>query len=348
MAVTGPSGTVIVAGFPVAGFALQVSQSFDELRRSSNMAKMFYSAEEAAEKLGVSVDEVKELASTGKLQQFRDRDKLMFKREAVDALAGNSGTGTGTGADLEDVLDMAKKESAGDNSGSSDAIRISDQTVAGPDDDDKKKTGVSVFDADEVGEADPSAPTRMTTMHEESDTDLMIESVGSGSGLLDLTRESDDTSLGAELLDEIYPTTESSPAQDEDGRSGSSPGGSSPGSSGGGTAVFDSAINAEPSTSGLDNLAAGAMETPNFVSMGTVQELYDPVSSGLTIGALLAAVSFLGVGVVVAYGAVTGIPSVPQVMLANPNSMYGAIGGMLVVAIVFSGIGYGWGKLKGG
>ena len=34
---------------------------------------------------------------------------------------------------------------------------------------------------------------------------LSLESVGSGSGLLDLTRESDDTSLGAELLDEIYP-----------------------------------------------------------------------------------------------------------------------------------------------
>jgi hypothetical protein len=33
-----------------------------------------------------------------------------------------------------------------------------------------------------------------------------LEGVGSGgSGLLDLTRESDDTSLGAELLDEIYP-----------------------------------------------------------------------------------------------------------------------------------------------
>jgi hypothetical protein len=32
-----------------------------------------------------------------------------------------------------------------------------------------------------------------------------LEGTGSGSGLLDLTRESDDTSLGAELLDEITP-----------------------------------------------------------------------------------------------------------------------------------------------
>jgi hypothetical protein len=34
-------------------------------------------------------------------------------------------------------------------------------------------------------------------------SDLNLEGVGSGSGLLDLTRESDDTSLGAEILDEI-------------------------------------------------------------------------------------------------------------------------------------------------
>ena len=36
------------------------------------------------------------------------------------------------------------------------------------------------------------------------DEDLSLEAVGSGSGLLDLTRESDDTSLGAELLEEVY------------------------------------------------------------------------------------------------------------------------------------------------
>ena len=36
------------------------------------------------------------------------------------------------------------------------------------------------------------------------DEELCLESVGSGSGLLDLTREPDDTSLGAELLDEVW------------------------------------------------------------------------------------------------------------------------------------------------
>ena len=54
------------------------------------MAKMFYTLEETAEKLGLSDEQVKGLASEGKLQQFRDRDKLMFKREQVDLLAGDA------------------------------------------------------------------------------------------------------------------------------------------------------------------------------------------------------------------------------------------------------------------
>ena len=52
----------------------------------------------------------------------------------------------------------------------------------------------------EGGEDDDSAETRVA---EALDEELSLESVGSGSGLLDLTRESDDTSLGAELLDEV-------------------------------------------------------------------------------------------------------------------------------------------------
>src|SRR5690606_27723228 len=67
-------------------------------------------------------------------------------------------------------------------------------------------TGISVFDADEIGDADPMAQTQITSSFVSDDDELSLESVGSGSGLLDLTRESDDTSLGAvELLEDIAP-----------------------------------------------------------------------------------------------------------------------------------------------
>ncbi|MDG2292429.1 MAG: TerB family tellurite resistance protein, partial [Phycisphaerales bacterium] len=51
-------------------------------------------------------------------------------------------------------------------------------------------------DAGQIGQSEPRAV--------QSEDDLTLESVGSGSELIDLTRESDDTSLGAELLEEIY------------------------------------------------------------------------------------------------------------------------------------------------
>ena len=60
-------------------------------------------------------------------------------------------------------------------------------------------TGVTVFGADEVDRADPGAQTAISPSITDS---ANLESVGSGSGLLDLTRESDDTSLGALALDQ--------------------------------------------------------------------------------------------------------------------------------------------------
>lgn len=59
----------------------------DCLRSIPRMAKMFYTIEETANKLGVAESRVRWLAENGHLQQFRDRDALMFKREQVDAVA---------------------------------------------------------------------------------------------------------------------------------------------------------------------------------------------------------------------------------------------------------------------
>ncbi|MBX3396921.1 MAG: hypothetical protein KF841_16320 [Phycisphaerae bacterium] len=63
------------------------------------------------------------------------------------------------------------------------------------------RPGISVFDEEELGvPSDPMGETQISSGAGDFD------SVGSGSGLLDLTQESDDTSLGAELLDVISPT----------------------------------------------------------------------------------------------------------------------------------------------
>lgn len=50
------------------------------------MAGMFYSLKEAAQRLGIGEDQVKQLAKDGKLREFRDGSNLLFKIEEVNAL----------------------------------------------------------------------------------------------------------------------------------------------------------------------------------------------------------------------------------------------------------------------
>jgi len=64
------------------------------------MAGMFYSLEEAAKKLGKTEEEVKLLATEGKLREFRDGSVVMFKIDEVDALVAESGLEAGAEEDL--------------------------------------------------------------------------------------------------------------------------------------------------------------------------------------------------------------------------------------------------------
>jgi hypothetical protein len=157
------------------------------------MAKLFYTLEEAAAKLKKSEADVKALVSSGQLQEFRDRDKLMFKVDQVNLLAGGDDDSS---ASASGVIPLAESGELGTISLASDSG--SGMNLESP----KEQTGISIFDADQTEEADPSAVTQVT---ESAPTELSLETVGSGSGLLDLTREADDTSLGQDLLEEVAP-----------------------------------------------------------------------------------------------------------------------------------------------
>lgn len=80
---------------------------------------------------------------------------------------------------------------------------VDKETVEGMRKDDTVITnvGISVFDDDdlEIASADPAAKTIATG----SGAHLGLDGSAAGSGLLDLTRESDDTSLGADVLEDI-------------------------------------------------------------------------------------------------------------------------------------------------
>ena len=226
------------------------------------MAKMFYTLEEAKAALSKNEEEIKQYAREGRLREFRDGPRLMFKADQVEQLKSELGgadqvdlgvsdsggliglvdtTGaSGTSITLSDTehggqaAGAAKKEdtalaadlglsgsaagipSPGRGSGSglmsSGSGLMSSGSGLAPASSGSglgsgghgSRSGINVLGTEEVG-VDPSAQTAITSGVREQ---IDLASVGSGSGLLDLTRESDDTSLGA-VLDEINPNASS-------------------------------------------------------------------------------------------------------------------------------------------
>ncbi len=152
------------------------------------MGKMYYTEEEAAGRLGVGAEQLSTYVRDAKLRVFQDGPKRMFRVDEVDALAGEGEEGEVELAPVEeDAVSLAEAEI----------------TVEQPKEDTViTAEGISIFDDEdlEIEAADPMAKTQIAPSIEDQ---ISLEGVGSGSGLLDLTRESDDTSLGAEVLDHI-------------------------------------------------------------------------------------------------------------------------------------------------
>jgi hypothetical protein len=191
------------------------------------MAKMFYTMEETQATLGRNEEDIKQLTREGRLREYRDGARLMYKADQVEALKGElgaGGTAAGGGIDLAGSesgapIGLVDSRSGGSGSviGLADSVAKDDTALAAdlggsaagvpsPGRGGSRSgtgTGVTVFGLDDNERADPSAQTAISPGA--SSDQINLEQVGSGSGLLDLTRESDDTSLGAELLDEIQP-----------------------------------------------------------------------------------------------------------------------------------------------
>ncbi len=252
------------------------------------MAGMFYSLEEVVEQLSITAEQVTQLVKDGKLKEFRDGDKVLFKVEQVQQLAAESEEvvelavdeeelipleaaddedlaplasdddedlviddvlspatadeeGQASSADVDDLdleelnLDISSEGSSiellldetMENTGDLDVLSEDTAPVApsvsgiGDDidlaelsgaDTNVGTTGINVL-ADTDDEYKLTSDTKSETAAFEADStgigslddDLNMDSIGSGSGLLDLSLQADDTSLGA-VLDDILPT----------------------------------------------------------------------------------------------------------------------------------------------
>ena len=87
------------------------------------MAKLFYTLEEAAQKLHKSQDEIMSMARAGQLQELRDKDQVLFRRSAIDQIAGDGDMGSDINLD---GLDLS---SAGSSMGAMDELRLDDSSV---------------------------------------------------------------------------------------------------------------------------------------------------------------------------------------------------------------------------
>ncbi|MCD6364712.1 MAG: hypothetical protein J7M14_02430 [Planctomycetes bacterium] len=143
------------------------------------MSKMYYSEEEAAAKLGVTIEGLADFIREGSLRLFKDGERNMYMASEVDALAPQEEVAEFELAPAEEPTEAAEAPSQGEPALTSE--------------------GISIFDDEdlEIESADPMAKTQVAPSIDEQ-----IAPDSGGSGLLDLTQESDDTSLGA-VIDHI-------------------------------------------------------------------------------------------------------------------------------------------------
>ncbi|MGE0480922.1 MAG: helix-turn-helix domain-containing protein [Phycisphaerae bacterium] len=275
------------------------------------MAKPFYTMEEVCSALGKDADAIKKMVRDGALREFRDAGKVFFKAEDVDKLTkpGGGASSDTAGITLEPVED--ELPTIADSGGTSiiGLEAVDDRGGKKKDDTSVPAGGIGVFEDEEVElDADPMAKTQITTGASDA---VSLEGTGSGSGLLDLTREADDTSLGAELLDEIYPGEEEAAAPPPR------------------AAAPVAAAAAEPEIE--EETEAGEVVTPVYVTVG------DP-SEGLFSGLMISSLVVLAIAGTVVAGVLQGfMPSYARLLSSNFLLF---VGGVLLLAIIITLIGW--------
>jgi excisionase family DNA binding protein len=186
------------------------------------MAGMFYSIQEVSEKLGKTEDEVRQLVKNGRLREFRDGPNLLFKVDEVHALMSDTSAmgltkegkkpkePKGEG-EAEEILLAPEAETP---EKTAEEIQLTDADtqiveegikVLGETDTDTAPALAETGDETFKGLGDATASPAKESSLEEIEKDVSLDTFGSGSGLLDLSLQADDTSLGG-ILDEIYTT----------------------------------------------------------------------------------------------------------------------------------------------
>ncbi len=295
----------------------------------------FYNIQQAAAKLKKSEDEVRKLVRDGQLREFRDAKGPAYKSDEVDAMAAHMddteiglmdskvGAPAVEPAPKPAPAKPAPPKPAAPAAGKSDSSVFSLESGAA--ESDAGKTDVfSLEPAGESGEekkggsgsgssisllddlenitipADPMAETVVSSGEG-------IEAAAGGSGLMDLARESDDTSLGAELYDE--------PAEAE----------AAP-------AAADSGATPAPAAE-----AVAAAPAEYYVAPARTYEVVDPMAPAFIAMSAVGLVAILVTGMAVAAAAMGTWPSVLNLLYSN---VLFYVGGVVLAAGLAFGIAF--------
>jgi len=339
------------------------------------MAGMFYTLQQAAEKLNMTEQQVEQLVAQGKLREFRDGANVHLKIAEVDAFIAETPAPTPPQeappaqplaapatpsqqaptappkqspddtdiALFDEGAEEAKPEAKLDDfsldSGSGSDISLGAGSGSGDIAADEDGINVLGESGSDVMSADDSlsetaAGTGEASLQEIED-DVNLDTFGSGSGLLDLSLQADDTSLGG-ILDEIY-TSES---EQETGES----------------SALDFGGGDEPALPDDEALAEGEPEIA-MVPMGPaiMEAAPDTMSNAMGIVLVLPLILIVYTAIVSVAGQKGVMPSVLDKLQAigSPygiNIIWYVMGGVAVVCgLILAGaamVGGGTGKAK--
>ena len=269
------------------------------------MAKMFYTTDEVKTMFGLNDDALRDLVKQGKLRELLDGSRRVFKADQVDALASQ-------------LSPKRPAASSAESDASGFALEMADSTAPGA-------SGSRPANADTAlgGQAPDQSQIGLTDTHPagkgasgSSEGVLQLDGSGSGSGLLDLTREGDDTSLGA-VLDEIYPGEDETAA---------------------GAAALGSGVAAGLGTGLASALGSGIAEAQGAEQAPAVTEQMLRVNAGRAarpfVAAMILAVALLALAFSALAAVLQGVMPVYLAILCD-NLLYFLIGSVVVAAVIF-------------
>ncbi|HSV27631.1 MAG TPA: helix-turn-helix domain-containing protein [Sedimentisphaerales bacterium] len=315
------------------------------------MADTFYTVKEAAEKLGKSENALKDMVKNGELREYRDGTNVLFKTEDVDKLAIGDidllaeADETNLEVGPAETGEISLASSGGELNVDEDIFALTDTSSGtGP-----QGSSINILgetDSEFKISEDTKSETKSLKLGSETgpgeaklEDDVNLDSFGSGSGLLDLSLQADDTSLGAEVLEDIY--SPDAGAQEQEAAEAPMPLAEAPTDMAAeADKIFDSAVPTEEAEAApaIAAAVAAAPVYPMAPAYAAAPEAVDP-RSGVFSALLLIGLLVMIFTMIVAFAGAQGISTALFRTFSGGMLIWYVVAGLMGASLVVLGIG---------